>query len=56
MVFKFGHNGAIAMDATFGMNLPKYLLFSLLVFDDWMNGIFVAWMLTNWMKEEDLVM
>jgi hypothetical protein len=44
------------MDATFGTNVSKYLLFSLLVFDDWRNGIPVAWVLTSRMTEEDLVM
>ncbi len=34
MMLKFGHNGAIALNATFGTNLPKYPLFSLIVFDD----------------------
>jgi hypothetical protein len=50
MMLKFGQNGAIAIDATFGTNLPKYPLFSLLVFDDWRNGILVAWVLTSRMK------
>ena len=31
-IFKYGHNEAIAMGATFGTNVSKYLLFSLLVF------------------------
>ena len=56
LMLKHGHNGAIAMDATFGTNFPKYPLFSLLVFDDWRNGIPVAWVLTSRMKEEDRVM
>ena len=34
IMLKFGQNGAIAIDATFGTNLPKYPRFSLLVFDD----------------------
>ena len=44
------------MDATFGTNVPKYPLFSLLMFDDWRNGIPVALVLTSRMTEEDLVM
>ncbi len=56
MMLKYGHNGAITMDATYGTNVPKYPLFSLLVFDDWINGIPVAWLFTSRMTEENLVM
>ena len=56
MMLKYGHSGAIAMDATFRTNVSKYPLFSLLVFDDWRNGILVAWVLTSRMIEVDLVM
>ncbi|KAG0593276.1 hypothetical protein KC19_1G317700 [Ceratodon purpureus] len=55
-MLKYGHNGAIAMDATFGTNVPKYPLYSLLVFDHWRNGIPVAWVLSSRSSEEDLVM
>jgi len=55
-MLKYGHNSANAMDATFGTNISKYPLFSLLVFDDWRNSISVAWVLTSRMTEEDLVM
>ena len=55
MMLKYGHNGAIAMDATFEINISKYPLFSLLVFDDWRNDIPVAWVLTSRITEEDLV-
>jgi hypothetical protein len=34
MMIKFGHKGAISMDATHGTNISNYLLWSLLVFDD----------------------
>ena len=44
------------MDATFGTNVPKYPLFSLLVFDDSKNSNPVVWILTSRMTEEDLVM
>ena len=39
---KYGLNGAIAMDATYGTNILKYPLFLLLVFDDWKNDSLVA--------------
>ena len=55
-MLNYGHNGAIAMDATFGTNVSKYPLFLLLVFDDWRNDIPVAWVLTSRMTEEDVVM
>ena len=42
MMLKHGHNRAIAMDATFGTNVSKYPLFSMLVFVDWKNDIHVA--------------
>ena len=43
VMIKFGHKGAISMDATHGTNIPGYLLWSLLEFDDWNNDIPVAW-------------
>ena len=56
VMIKFGHNGAISMDATHGTNIPGYLLWSLFVFDDWNNGIPMAWVLTSRSSEEDLTM
>ena len=56
VMIKFGHKGAISMDATHGTNIPGYLLWSLLVFDDWNNSILVAWVLTSRSSEEDLTM
>ena len=55
-MIKFDYKGAISMDATHGTNIPGYLLWSLLVFDDWNNGILVAWVLTSKSSEEDLTM
>ena len=55
-MLKYEHNGAIAMDATFGTNISKYPLFLLLVFDDYRNGYPVAWILTSRMTKENLVM
>ena len=51
-----GHNGVIAMEATFETNVSNYLLFLLLMFDDWKNIIFLAYVLTSRMTEEYLVM
>ena len=55
MMLKYGHNGAVAMNVTFGTNVSKCPLFSLLVFDDWRNNINLIWVLTSRMIEEDLV-
>ena len=43
MLLEYEDNGAIAMNATSGTNVLKYLLFSLVIFDDWRNGIPVDW-------------
>jgi len=56
MMMKFGHGRAVSMDATHGTNILNYLLWSLLVFDDWNNGISVAWVLASRSTEEDLAM
>jgi hypothetical protein len=40
---------------TFGTNNVKFLLFTLLVFDDWRNGVPIAWVITSCQMEEDLV-
>ena len=55
-MIKFGHKGAISMDAIHGTNIPSYFLWCLLVFDDWNNGIPVAWMLTSRSNEKNLTM
>ena len=55
-MIKFGHKGAISMDAMHGTNIPSYLLWILLIFDDWNNGVAVASVLTNRSSEEDLTM
>jgi hypothetical protein len=36
------HNETISMGVTFGTNNVKFLLFTLLVFDDWRNGVPIA--------------
>ena len=55
-MIKFSHRAAISMDATHGIGIPCYLLWSLLVFDDWNNGIPVAWVLISRSSEKDLTM
>ena len=42
LVLKYGWRG-IQMDSTFGTNNHRFPLFTLLVVDDWENGIPVAW-------------
>ena len=56
MMIKFGHKRAISIDAIHGTNILNYLLWSLLVFDDWNNGVPVVWVLTSRSTREDLTM
>ena len=42
MMLNCGHNGVIAMEVTFETNVSNYLLFLLLMFDDWKNIILLA--------------
>ena len=49
------NNGAISMDATFGTNHIKFHLFILMTFDDFCNGVLIAWVITSRQKEEDLI-
>lgn len=55
MMLKYGYKGAIVMDASFGTSMPKYPMISLLIFNDWRNGILVTWVLSSQMTE-DIVM
>jgi hypothetical protein len=50
-----GHNETISMDATFGTNNVKFLLFTLFVFNDWRNGVPIAWVITSCQMEDDLI-
>ncbi len=43
-----GHNEAIWMDVTFGINDVKFHLFILMVFDSHWIGIPVAWIVISW--------
>jgi len=51
---KYGRNGCISMDVTFGTNDLMYHLFTLVVFDEWHNGIPIAWVITSRQKEDDI--
>ncbi len=53
-LLKYGKDGCIAMDATFGTNDLMYHLFTLVVFDEWHNGIPIAWVITSRQKECDI--
>ena len=55
-MIKFGYKRAICMDVMYNTNILDYLLWSLLIFDDWSNGIPMAWMLTSQLSKEDLTM
>ncbi len=50
-----GHNRAISLDATFGINDVKFHLFKLMVFDAHHIGVPMAWIITNKIKCEDLL-
>jgi hypothetical protein len=54
-MFQFDHNGLISMDATFGTNDVKYLLFTLMEFDFHSTRVLVVWVITNWQTCENLV-
>ena len=43
------------MDATFDINHMKFHLFTLMVFDDFRNGVPIAWVITSRQKEDDLI-
>ena len=55
VMLKWGNDGAILMDATFGNNHMKYHLFTLLVFNHFRHGVPIAWIITSKHKEEDLI-
>ncbi len=48
-------NGAISMDATFGMNDVKFHLFTLMVFDAHRTRVPIAWIITSCQTCDDLV-
>jgi hypothetical protein len=41
------HNGTLSMDATFGTNVQRYHLFTLMVFDHHHQGLLIAWVITS---------
>jgi hypothetical protein len=50
-----GDNGAISMNATFGINDVKFHLFTLMVFDAYHIGMSIAWNITSRQTCIDLV-
>ena len=54
-MLRWANNGAILMDATFGTNHMKFNLFTLMVFDDFRNGVPIIWVITSRQKKEDLI-
>ncbi len=52
---KYGHNGAISMDATIGTNDVKYHLFTLMGFDVHHTKMLLAWIITSRQVVDDLI-
>ncbi len=50
-----GDNGAISMDATFGINDVKFHLFTLMVFDAHRIGMPITWIITSLQTCNDLM-
>jgi hypothetical protein len=46
-MFSCDHNGAISMDATFGTNVMKFRLFTLMGFDVHYTCVPLAWIITS---------
>ena len=46
-MLRWANHGAISMDVTFGTNHMKFHLFTLVVFNDFRNGVQIAWMITS---------
>lgn len=54
-MFSCDHNGAISMDATFGTNVMKFRLFTLMGFDVHHTCVPLAWIITSQKMVEDLL-
>ncbi|KAG0618725.1 hypothetical protein M758_4G088100 [Ceratodon purpureus] len=54
MMLEHGHRSGISVDATFGTNEKKFPLYTLMVFDEWHNGVPVAFVLTSKCAEVNL--
>jgi hypothetical protein len=54
-MLSYGHNGAISMGATFGINDMKFHLFTLMGFDDHHMGVPLTWIIINMQTVEDLI-
>jgi len=55
LMFTWGHDEAIWMDVTFGINDVKFHLFILMVFDSHWIGIPIAWIVISWQTWNDLI-
>jgi hypothetical protein len=54
-MLSYGHNGAISMDATFGIDDMKFCLFTSMGFDDHRLGALLAWIITSSQTIKDLI-
>ncbi len=54
-MLSYGHNGAIFMDATFGINDMKFHLFTSMGFDDHHMGVPLTWIIISMQTVEDLI-
>jgi hypothetical protein len=54
-MFSCGNNGAISMDATFGINDMKFYLFTLMCFGAHCTSVPLAWIITSQQTIDDLL-
>ena len=54
-MLRWANHGAISMDVTFGTNHMKFHLFTLVVFDDFRNGVQIAWIITSRQNKKNLI-
>jgi hypothetical protein len=46
-LLEFGYNGALSIDETFGTNVQRYHLFTLMVFNHHHQGLPITWVITS---------
>ena len=46
-MLRWANHGAISMDVTFATNHMKFHLFTLMVFDEFRNGVPIAWIIIS---------
>ncbi len=54
-LLEFRHNGALSMYATFGTNVQRYHLFTLMVFDHHHQGFPITWVITSQQIKLDII-